>query len=76
MIKSIEEKPVKQLEIDLRGPQGNAFFLIGLAKDLGKQLGWSRKTIELITNTMRIGDYDNLLEIFDYHFGEYVILYR
>lgn len=76
MIKSIEEKPVKQLEIDLRGPQGNAFFLMGLARDLGKQLGWSRKTIELITNTMRIGDYDNLLEIFDYHFGEYVILYR
>ena len=55
MIKSIEEKPVKQLEIDLRGPQGNAFFLMGLARDLGKQLGWSRKTIELITNTMCVG---------------------
>ena len=76
MIKSIEEKPVRQIEIDLRGTQGNAFYLMGLAHDLGKQLGWSRKTIELITNTMCAGDYDNLLEIFDYHFGEYVILYK
>ena len=76
MIKSIEEKPIKQLEIDLRGPQGNAFFLMNLAKDLGKQLGWSRKSIEMIINTMTLCDYENLLLIFDYHFGEYVILYR
>ena len=76
MIKSIEEKPVKQLEVDLRGPQGNAFFLMGLAKDLGKQLGWCNKTIEIVIEAMTIGDYDNLLEIFDYHFGEFVILYK
>ena len=76
MIKSIEEKTVKQIEIDLRGPQGNAFFLMGLVKDLGKQLGWCNKSIEIVINTMSIGNYDNLLEIFDYHFGELVILYK
>ena len=35
MIKSKENKGI---EIDLTGPQGNVFFLIGTAKNLAKQL--------------------------------------
>lgn len=76
MIKSIKEKPVKQIEVDLRGPEGNAFFLMSLANDLGKQLGWSSEAIEIIISTMCVGDYDSLLEIFDHHFGKFVILYK
>ena len=76
MIKSIEEKPVRHIEVDLRGPQGNAFFLIGLAKDLGKQLRFDKKITEDIVNTMKLGTYEDLIKTFDVWFGEHVILYR
>ena len=32
-----EEKPHRKIEIDLSGPEGNAYYLIGLAKNLYKQ---------------------------------------
>jgi len=38
MIKSKEEKASK-VEIDLTGPEGNVFVLIGYAKNFAKQLG-------------------------------------
>ena len=31
------------IEVDLTGPQGNAFYLIGLAQNLSKQLGFNSK---------------------------------
>lgn len=74
MIKSITEKPrAEKLEIDLTGPQGNAFFLLGTADKLAKQLGLDPK---VVVDEMREGDYDNLLEVFDKYFGTFVILYR
>ena len=33
MIKSKENKPKRNIEIDLTGPQGNAYYLLGLAVD-------------------------------------------
>jgi hypothetical protein len=59
--------------IDLTGPDGNAFALMGLAKKLAKQLGLDS---EIIINDMKSGDYENLLEVFDGNFGDYVILER
>jgi len=59
--------------IDLTGPNGNAFALMGLAKKLAKQLGLDS---EIIINDMGSGDYENLLEVFDGNFGDYVILER
>jgi hypothetical protein len=38
MIKSREEMPHRPIEIDLRGPEGNVFYLMGYAKRLAKQL--------------------------------------
>lgn len=61
------------IEIDLTGPQGNAFFLLGMAKKLAKQLG---KNAGFITNEMKIGNYDNLVKVFDREFGSVVTLYR
>jgi hypothetical protein len=70
----IKKKPTnRNLEIDLTGPQGNAFFLIGTAGNLAKQLGKDSKEI---TNRMMSGDYENLLKIFDEEFGSIVTLYR
>jgi hypothetical protein len=73
MIKSIQERQPSKIEIDLTGPDGNAFVLLGYAKDLSKQLGVN---YEKVKSEMTSGDYDNLLNVFDKYFGEYVILYR
>ncbi len=59
--------------IDITGPDGNAFALMGYAQRFGRQLGLDT---EGILKEMRSGDYENLLEIFDRNFGDYVILER
>ena len=59
--------------IDLTGPDGNAFALLGYAKRFTKQLGLE---FDEISKEMTSGDYENLLEVFDEHFGEFVILER
>ena len=71
MIKSKQEKT--GIEIDLTGPDGNAFFLIGTASNLAKQLGLDKNAIK---EEMMKGDYDNLVNVFDKHFGQFVTLYR
>ena len=76
MIKCRSEMYKDKIEIDLRSEKGNAMHLIGMVGVLGKQLGWSKKSIDIVRDTMMIGDYNNLLEIFDNHFGDFVILYR
>jgi len=58
-------------KIDITGPDGNAFVLLGLAQKYAKQLGLNG---DEIVAEMRLGDYENLLNVFDKHFGEYVIL--
>ena len=71
-IKDIKYKSTK-LEIDLTGPDGNAFALMGSAKKLARQLGIDSKPI---IEDMMSGDYENLLEVFDKNFGSFVTLYR
>lgn len=73
MIKSKAEILSRGIEIDLTGPQGNAFVLLGLASDLAKQL---KKDGAAILTEMKSGDYDHLLEVFEREFGDYVTLYR
>lgn len=63
----------KMIEINLSGPQGNAFFLLGTAKNLAKQLELDGSKIQA---EMMAGDYENLLQVFDSYFGDFVILYR
>jgi hypothetical protein len=70
---TIREKQSGPIVIDLTGPDGNAFALMGYAKQFAKQLGLDYKTI---TNEMMRGDYENLLQVFDSYFGDYVILER
>ena len=71
---AIVSKPqTRGIEIDLTGPQGNAFFLLGTAKNLAKQLGLDGNEI---TKEMMSGDYEHLLEVFDKNFGMFVTLYR
>jgi hypothetical protein len=71
MIKSKKES--LGISIDLTGPDGNAFMLIGKAVNLAKQLGLDGKTIQA---EMMKGDYEHLVNTFDKHFGHFVTLYR
>jgi len=73
MIRAKQERS-GPIVVDLTGPDGNAFALMGLANRLGKQLGF--KEIPRIMEEMQAGDYEHLLEVFDGHFGDYVILER
>lgn len=66
-----EERP----SIDLSGFQGNAFFLLAAARELGKQLGKSDEEIKSIQDDMRSSDYAHLISVFDSHFGEVMDLY-
>ena len=63
----------KEIIIDLTGPDGNAFVLMGTAVNLAKQLG---KDGTAIREEMMAGDYEHLLSVFDREFGDYVILER
>ena len=71
---AILEKPKQSgITIDLTGPQGNAYYLLGTAKNLAKQL--ELNGLEIMEE-MQSGDYENLVEVFDKHFGNIVTLYR
>ena len=76
MIKDIKNKAKGPIEIDLTGPEGNAFVLLGYAKRFAKQLGMNGVEAEALINDMTSGDYENLLDIFDEKFGSFVTLYR
>lgn len=68
----VKKKPQDKIEIDLTGPQGNAFVLLGLASDLSKRLGMDT---ESILEEMKCDDYDHLISVFEREFGDYVIMY-
>ena len=73
MIKDKSELKPQPLEIDLTGPQGNAFCLMATARQLAIQL---KLDSDAIIREMKTSDYDNLVEVFDKYFGEHVTLYR
>ena len=66
MIRSKQEH-VGPIVVDLTGPDGNAFALMGLATRLAKQLGINYHTIKVITTKMKAGDYENLLKVSNLH---------
>jgi len=73
MIKPLSEKPETRIEIDLSGEQGNAFYLMGVASSLSKKLGFDTAQI---LDEMRTSDYEDLVQVFESYFGDYVVMYR
>ena len=67
------KQPATEMVIDLTGPEGNAFVLLGYASRFGKQLGLDVPTI---LDEMKSGDYENLITVLDRYFGDFVILER
>ena len=90
MIRDKSEKHSGPIEIDLTGPQGNAYYILGVAADFCKQINRERKKTDYVVGAdseveyniaeiqadMTSGDYEHLLEVFEKYFGEFVILYR
>jgi len=54
-----EIKPV----LELANQDGNAFAILGRAKKVAKESGWSKDKIECFLTEAKSGDYDNLLAI-------------
>ena len=73
MIKSIKTKKPGPIEIDLTGPDGNAFALMGYATKWSKQMGLDNGKIQA---ELTSGDYENLLSVMEKYFGKYVTFYR
>ncbi len=73
MIKRKSALSRRKIEIDLTGPDGNAYFLLGYAELLSEGPG---KNYDIIREEMTCGDYGHLVEVFDREFGSVVTLYR
>jgi hypothetical protein len=69
----IRDRIARTPVIDLTGPQGNAFFLLGQAGQYARELGLDG---DQIITEMKSDDYKNLVAVFDHYFGDYVILER
>ena len=73
---AIKKKVNRKLEIDLNGPQGNAFYLIGFLSNTLKRSGLTEDVISEIIEDMKSSDYEHLIQVFDKHLGSIVDLVR
>ena len=71
----LEKTPRKEI-IDLTGPQGNAYYLLGTAANLMRTMEYTSEEAEAVLEKMRGSDYENLIKIFDEHFGSIIDLER
>ena len=67
------KQPITEVVIDLTGPEGNAFHMMAHAKNFARELGMDGSAI--LTEMMN-GDYENLVQVFDKHFGHFCVLER
>jgi len=72
----VKKEKTKGIEIDLTGPQGNAFYLLGLASRWAKELQFSDSYRKKMLEKMKSGDYENLVKVFDDEFGSIVTIYK
>jgi len=64
--------PASEIVINLDGPNGNAFYLMSVAKDLAH---YENKRVTPIMSEMCSGtDYYKLVKVFEKYFGHLVVL--
>lgn len=75
-IKNIKSKkgPWQDNEIDLTGPNGNVFCLMGIARGVCQYNGIDGKHI--VKGMKKAKSYDEALQVFDFWLGDTFILYR
>ena len=69
----LKKDKFKKRVIDLNGSEGNAFYLLGLASKLCKDIGLDDT---MVLNDMKSGDYEHLIKTFDNKFGMIIDLER
>lgn len=62
--------------IDISGPDGNAFYLMGIARKWARDLEWSKEKIDALFVDMKSSDYDHLVECFENAFEGIVEIVR
>jgi len=76
----LDKKESGMIEIDLTGPDGNVFYLLGVAKKLTRTLNERRGNEYLVWKDiqadMMSDDYDHAIDVFEENFGHIVILYK
>jgi hypothetical protein len=60
--------------INLKGDEGNAFYIVGCVNHYAQEKGLKSEEKYAIVNEMTSGDYSNLLQVFNTNFGEQVDL--
>ena len=69
----VKKSKQREIVIDLTGPDGNVFVLMGYAIRYARQLDLDG---EKIINEMQSSDYENAVQVFDNYFGSFVTLLR
>ena len=72
----LKKDKYKKQVIDLTGPDGNAYYLMGTACNLMKQLKFTPEEAEGVIDKMKSSDYENLIKVFDKYFGKLIDLER
>jgi len=70
-----KKRKQNKIVIDLTGPQGNAFYLLGVVKKTFARSG-APELGESICEEMKKGDYEHLIKTFDLYLGDHFILER
>ena len=68
-----KHKKAGPVEVDLTGPDGNAFALMAYASRWARELDLD--PVPILAD-MRSGNYEHLLEVLEKHFGKHVVFYR
>ena len=58
--------------VDLSGPQGNAYALMGIARSIGRQLNRPYNEIKEIETKMMSRDYDHLVKVLFLEYGDFI----
>lgn len=67
-------RKITQTTIDLDGPEGNAYCLLGYAKQFCKELNYTEEQKNKLLKEMKSSDYNNLVQTFNSEFNRYIIL--
>jgi len=56
------------VKIDLNGPQGNAFVVLGMCTEAARNACWTNEEINSFLDDAKSSDYEHLLEVARKHF--------
>jgi hypothetical protein len=58
--------------VDLSGPQGNAYALMGVARSIGRELNRPYNEIKDVETRMMSGNYNDLVKVLYLEYGDFI----